>query len=196
MFDLRNHGESEYSNNKQCGVGMFEYHDVIGAMRYIKSRDDLKNLEIGFVSFCTGANATIVAMSKEKEVMADAKCLLAVQPVTLETFVRSYIKSSFTKLGVWTVFPLVKRFINWQCKYKAIDQSPRDYVKDINVPVLYIQARSDPWTELSDVENFYEKSPEPKELFILEGDLERFDTYNYVGEQPEKMLSFLENNWK
>jgi len=34
--------------------------------------------------------------------------------------------------------------------------SPRDYVEDIPVPVLYVQVRRDPWTDPSDVQSFYD----------------------------------------
>ena len=64
-----------------------------------------------------------------------------------------------------------------------------------NCPILYLQAKTDPWTELTDIKSFYEASPNPKELLILDGDLERFDTYNYFGAHPEKMISFLNENW-
>ncbi|MBY9007656.1 MAG: hypothetical protein KGD63_12975 [Candidatus Lokiarchaeota archaeon] len=45
-----------------------------------------------------------------------------------------------------------------------------------------------------DIKNFYNNSPDPKELSILDGDMERFDTYNYFGEHLEKMISFLKEN--
>ena len=66
--------------------------------------------------------------------------------------------------------------------------SPRRFASDIEVPTLYIQAREDPWTELRDIEGFYEETAGPKELWLIDGIKKRFVTYNYVGENPERIL--------
>ena len=97
MFDFRNHGESDPDPNKGiAGVGLEEYKDVVAAMDYIKSRDELKSMNIGFVSFCMGANSTIIAMSKEPSTFANVKCMVAIQPVSMEVFVRTY-----AQIGSW-----------------------------------------------------------------------------------------------
>lgn len=49
----------------------------------------------------------------------------------------------------------------------------------------------DPWTDPSDVQSFYDRTPAPKEIFWIKGDLERFDGYNYLGDRPESMIEFL-----
>jgi hypothetical protein len=59
------------------------------------------------------------------------------------------------------------------------------------VPTLYVQARNDPWTELSDIEGFYRDTPITKEFFWIENTKHRFESYAYFGEQPEKMLEWL-----
>ena len=69
--------------------------------------------------------------------------------------------------------------------------SPSGYVKDLKVPVLYVQARNDPWTELSDVQGFFDKSPEPKEFYWIENTKHRFESYSYFQEKPEVMLEWL-----
>ena len=72
--------------------------------------------------------------------------------------------------------------------------SPGEYVKDIGVPVLYVQVKSDPWTVPGDVEDFYNKTGAPKELFWIEGEKHRFDGYNYFGNTPERLLEFLKKH--
>jgi alpha/beta superfamily hydrolase len=84
MFDFRNHGESEAA---VTGVGLNEYQDVLGAVTYIQQRSDLTNPKIGFVSFCMGANSTIVALSKGAELVKNVKFLVAIQPVSASVFV-------------------------------------------------------------------------------------------------------------
>jgi pimeloyl-ACP methyl ester carboxylesterase len=192
MFDFRNHGESDPSpNGGKAGVGLEEYQDVLAAMDYIQNSDQLKNMELGFVSFCMGANSTIIAMSKQSDSFKNVKCLVAVQPISMEVFVRTYFKKRFTSFGAKLLLPMVKLFVNWQSKYRLEDMSPASYVKDIKVPTLYVQTRNDPWTELRDIRGFYENTPSTKEFFWLEGFNHRFQGYQYFGDNPEKMLWWL-----
>ncbi|MCW4010495.1 MAG: alpha/beta fold hydrolase [Candidatus Bathyarchaeota archaeon] len=192
MFDFRNHGESDPSpNGGKAGVGLEEFKDVSAAMDYIQGSSDLKDKDVGFVSFCMGANSTIIAMSKNPEKFEKVKCLVAVQPISMEVFVDSYFEKRFTAAGASLLLPTVKRFVNWQSKHRLQDMSPAGFVKDIKVPTLYVQTRNDPWTKPSDIRGFYENTKAPKEFFWLEGLTHRFQGYQYFGDKPEEMLSWL-----
>ena len=85
--------------------------------------------------------------------------------------------------------------INEQVKKIAGDgfeeMSPSKYISKIKAPIMYVQVRNDAWTEPADVQSFYDKTTSEKELFWIEGDLERFDGYNYFGSKPEKMIGWL-----
>lgn len=192
MFDFRNHGESGSSpNGGKAGVGLEEYQDVLAAMSYIQNSNELKDKEVGFVSFCMGANSTIIAMSRNPDSFRNIKCLVAVQPISMEVFVRTYLKKRFSSFGGKLLFPVVKAFVNWQSKYPLESMSPASFVKDIEVPTLYVQTRNDPWTEQSDIRGFYENTRATKEFFWLEGLTHRFQGYQYFGDNPEKMLGWL-----
>ncbi|MBN1313106.1 MAG: alpha/beta hydrolase [Anaerolineae bacterium] len=190
MFDFRNHGKSDRAIT---GVGLEEYKDVLGAIEYIRQLPPLNEPQIGFVSFCMGANATIVALSKGEELVEDIKFLVAVQPISASVFVRSYMKKVYTPLSLFLI-PIVDKLVQWRGGYALDAMSPLDYVKDLKVPTLYIQAREDPWTELSDIEGFYQATQAPKEFWWLEGKMKRFEAYNYVGKHPDRMLEFI-NKW-
>jgi esterase/lipase len=70
--------------------------------------------------------------------------------------------------------------------------SPADYAKDIKVPTIYVQARNDPWTELSDIKGFYQNTPDnPKDFFWIENTNHRFETYLYFQTRPVIMLEWL-----
>lgn len=192
MFDFRNHGESDSSpNGGKTGVGLEEYQDVLAAMSYIQSSSELKDKEVGFVSFCMGANSTIIAMSKNPDSFRNVKCLVAVQPISMEVFARTYLKRRFSSFGGKLLFPVVKAFVNWQSKYPLESMSPASFVQDIQVPTLYVQTRGDPWTEPSDIMSFYENTKAAKEFFWIEGLTHRFQGYQYFGDNPEKMLGWL-----
>jgi uncharacterized protein len=193
MFDFRNHGESSPDpNHGIAGVGLKEYQDVVGALHYIQGRDDLKNADIGFVSFCMGANSTIIAMSKEPEAFKNVKCLFAVQPISMGVFIRTYMGKLFTPWGAGLLLPMVKQCIVWRGASPLDRMSPRDYAKDIKVPTMYVQARNDPWTQLSDIEGFFKSTPDnPKEFFWIENTVHRFESYRYFQDKPEKMLEWV-----
>ena len=41
-------------------------------------------------------------------------------------------------------------------------------VKDIKIPMLYVQAKNDPWTELSDILSFYDNTKVKNEFYWIE----------------------------
>jgi pimeloyl-ACP methyl ester carboxylesterase len=186
-FDFRNHGESDHG---LTGVGLNEYQDVLGALRYLEGRPDLAGADLGLVSFCMGANSTIVAMGREPDAFSKARCLVAIQPISMAVFVRSYLRSTYTALGT-VVLPLTDRIRRWLGGYPFEAMSPRAYVKDIAVPTLYVQGKVDPWTELEDIEGFYNATLAQKEFWWLDTDC-RPAAYQYVGEHPQRMIEFID----
>ena len=188
-FDFRNHGESDQANDGVCGVGYYEWQDVVGAIHYIQKSSELKGKTIGFVSHCMGANATIIAMGKEVKLFKDVKAVVAVQPVSMNVFVPHYLKAKMPVFKNKT--PQINEEIKVLTGFGLEDMSPSKYIEDINVPVFYVQVVNDAWTDLADIQSFYDNTTAPKEFFWIEGDLERFDGYNYFGKNPDKMLDFL-----
>jgi pimeloyl-ACP methyl ester carboxylesterase len=188
MFDFRNHGESD---GGLTGVGLTEYQDVLGAIAYVKSCPSLRSPQIGLVGFCMGANASIVALSKGKggELVEDVKFLVAVQPVSVSVFLRRYMSNVYTPLSLY-LMPIVDRFVQWRGGFAFREMTPLPYAKDVKVPTLVIQAREDPWFEVSDVEGVYNAVAGPKDLWWIEGKMRRFEAYNDVCEHPERIIAF------
>jgi esterase/lipase len=88
--------------------------------------------------------------------------------------------------------PIVKKWVVWRGANPLNKMSPADYAKDIKVPTMYVQARNDPWTELSDIKGFYQNTPDnPKDFVWIENTKHRFETYLYFQTRPEKMLEWL-----
>jgi len=191
-FDFRNHGESDKSpNGGKTGVGLEEYKDVVAALDFIHGRADLRPMAVGFVSFCMGANSTIIGMSKKPEQFTNVKCLVAVQPISMSVFVTTFTRRKFTPLGAALFLPMIKKFTEWQSGFPFTATSPRDYVKNIKVPTLYVQTKNDPWTDLRDIKSFYENTPTTKEFFWIENTQHRFEGYSYFQDHPGKMLDWL-----
>jgi pimeloyl-ACP methyl ester carboxylesterase len=192
FFDLRNHGESGHSESGKVFVGLDEYKDVKAVMNYIKSKPDLQNKKKAFFSMCTGANATIIAMENQPELFQDIECLLALQPVAANHFIWNMVKNLYTIFSAIIVVPFVTIISRiWSGKWYS-EMSPLNYCKSITCPVYFIQAKTDKWASLEDIQLFYDNSPEPKEILFVEEehDLHRFDMYNYFGEKPEIMLNY------
>lgn len=191
-FDLRNHGKSD---DGITGNGLSEYQDVLGAVNYINDRADLKVEEIGFVCFCMGAASTMTALSKGKDQLTNARFLVAIQPVTSSVFFRSYMKAVYTPLSLLLI-PIVDKIVQLRGGYAFEEMAPGRFCKDIDIPTMYIQAKEDPWTDLDDIRSFYESTPGAEELWLIEGEMGRFDAYNYVGEHPERVLDFVVRHFK
>jgi pimeloyl-ACP methyl ester carboxylesterase len=186
MFDFRNHGES---GRGLTGIGLTEYQDVLGAVEYAKSRPSLRAPQIGFISFCMGANSTIVALSKGRELVKDIKFLVAVQPISVSVFFRRYMSNVYTPLSLYLI-PIVDRFVQWRGGFAFKEMSPLAYARDVKAPTLVIQAREDPWFEVSDVEGVYDALAGPKDLWWIEGKMRRFEAYNHVCKKPERIITF------
>ena len=198
FFDLRNHGESGKSKSGKVYVGLNEYKDVNAVMKYINSKPDLKNKKKGFFSMCTGANATIIGMHNNPELYQDVECLFALQPVAANHFIWNLVVNLYTVISAIFVIPfvfLISRI--WSGKWFS-EMSPLDYCKTITCPVFFVQAKTDKWASLKDIQKFYENSPEPKKILFVEEDykLHRFDMYNYFGKKPKIMLKYFEENMK
>jgi pimeloyl-ACP methyl ester carboxylesterase len=186
-FDFRNHGASD---DGITGVGLNEYQDVLGALSYLERRTDLTEAELGLVGFCMGANATIIALSKDPSRFSMARCLIAIQPISMSVFVRSYVRSTYSRMSM-IVLPLMELIRRLLGGHPLEEMSPREYIKDITLPTLYVQGRVDPWTELSDIQSFYEATSAPKKLLWLETTRARPEAYQYVGENPQPLIEFI-----
>jgi hypothetical protein len=110
----------------------------------------------------------------------------------MEVFVRTYAKKLFTPVIAALLLPMIKRFIIWRGGQPIETMSPANYVKDLKVPTKYVQARHDPWTELSDIQGFYNNTPDnPKEFYWIEDTTHRFESYSYFQDKPEVMLEWV-----
>jgi pimeloyl-ACP methyl ester carboxylesterase len=198
FFDLRNHGESGKSNSGRVYVGLDEYKDVIAVMKYINKNPELKNMKKGFFSMCTGANATIIAMHKQPELFQDIECLLALQPVAANHFIWNLVKNLYTVASAILVYPIVTLISRlWSGRWYS-EMSPLKYCKDITCPVFFVQAKTDKWATLNDIQLYFDNSPEPKEILFVEENypLHRFDMYNYFGEKPDILLNYFKRYLK
>jgi alpha-beta hydrolase superfamily lysophospholipase len=184
-YDLRNHGESGGANQGICGIGMFEYQDAIGAMNYIKSHPELSKMKLGFLSHCTGGNATLKAIATEPELFKDVKALVVPQPCNM-----AYLVDTFSQMfGVAEYKEAIDEEMVKLGGLKAAEMNPYPFAPNISIPTLISQVKDDTWTKPEDVQKTFDLIPtKDKKLVWIEGANRRFDGYNYFGEHPEEMI--------
>lgn len=186
-YDIRNHGRSGMGSGGVNGHGVMEYRDVIGSLRYAKSRPDTKDMKVALYSRCLGANATIVGMHKHPREFADVKALIALQPVSPAVFVEKAMENQKIANGV----ELFDAAFHRRTGFHLADVWPMEYAKSVTVPTLVAQVRNDFLTKPSNVQQIYDTiSSKDKRLFWIEGTDQRFQGYNYFGQHPQLVLEW------
>jgi len=104
------------------------------------------------------------------------------------------LRSVYTPLSLYLV-PIIDRIARWRGGFPLKDMSPLQYAQDVEIPTLIIQAREDPWTELADTQAYYQALAGPKELWLIDGIQRRFETYNFVGENTERIVEFIRQHF-
>lgn len=193
-YDLRNFGHSGSANAQSCSAGRYESRDVIGSLKYVRQRPDLKDMTVGLFSRCLGCNSTMWAMHLYPEAFKDGsvRCMLGPQPVS----VRAIQERNFQREGI----PLSKmedldRHLRIQTSFGLDDLSPVKAAKSVSVPTFLYQVHDDVMTKPEDVQQIYDNIPvQDKELFWINGTTRRWDGYKYFQEQPQKFLAWLDKH--
>ncbi|QHF44875.1 alpha/beta hydrolase [Pseudomonas sp. S35] len=188
IYDMRNHGRSGTGSGGINGHGVLEYRDVIGSMRYAKSRADTRKMRTALYSRCLGANASIVGMHKHPDEFAHIKAMIALQPVSPAVFVATAVENQKIANGV-ALFDVA---LHRRTGYHLADVWPMEYAKSVKLPTLVAQVRADFLTKPSNVQEIYDTiSSKDKTLFWIEGTDQRFEGYNYFGKNPKLVLDWL-----
>lgn len=187
-YDMRNHGRSGTGSGGINGHGVLEYRDVIGSIRYAKSRADTRNMRTALYSRCLGANASIVGMHKHPEAFAHIKAMIALRPVSPAVFVATAVENQKIANGV----ALFDAALHRRTGYHLADVWPMEYAKAVKLPTLVAQVRTDFLTKPSNVQEIYDTiSSQDKTLFWIEGTDQRFEGYNHFGKNPTLVLDWL-----
>jgi len=186
-YDLRNHGKSAASNGGFASIGHHEWQDAVGAMNYVRSRVDLAGKEVALVSHCMGANASIRAMALKPELFGHVKVMVAVQPIHMKYMAEKIV----AMYGGGVDLQAVDQAIQNLAGFSLYEMSPYAHLSQLRVPVLYSQVREDALTSPEDLQYIFDQTPTEKKLLWIDGKLNRFDGYNYYGQQPQEMLAWL-----
>lgn len=187
MYDFRNHGNSAQGTCPWITWGPEEHKDVIAAVDYITQRPDYKDCSIGLLSICMGQSATTLAYGLPNGLQnyAAIKAMVVVQPLSYAKFVKAFGIPNF----------LAKRANKVIEKRTNIDFSTNTFmpnVKNISVPTMVIQNKNDPWTDLEEVKEYYLQLKVEKEMFWINAPNKRAAAYDWIGKNPESILSWFD----
>ena len=187
MFDLRNHGES--AAKPPVMFGLQEARDLLGALAYLKDRDDVNADKVGVVGFSMGANTLLYALPYTQDIKAG----VAVQPTTPSIFAEGYADYLLGALGK-VVMPLAEMFYVAAGGIRLGDYRPAAAAAGAgDTPLLFVQGDGDRWGSVADVEGMAASAPEGGKALVVES-AHRFDGYQYVLDHPDEVLTFFEEN--
>ena len=89
-YDLRNHGNSGAANGGICGIGRYEWRDVVGAQTYVQNHTKLSTMKVALYNRCTGGNAAYEAMYRLPELFKDVKCFFGPLTVSMTALMTSF----------------------------------------------------------------------------------------------------------
>jgi uncharacterized protein len=176
-------------NSSLAGIGLTEYRDVIGSLRYAANRPDTKGMKKALLSVCLGADSTAVAWSKHPDEFSEIQAMVMLQPVSCKYIVEEFVKGIGMDDG-YEKFDKAER-----TGFHLSEQSPLEHVKAVTVPTLVAQVHDDTMTRPQDVQDIYDAIPVvEKNLYWIEGTDRRFDGYNFFGVHPELPIEWFDKH--
>jgi fermentation-respiration switch protein FrsA (DUF1100 family) len=159
-FDFRAHGLSE---GRFTSVGHHETNDVLGAVAYAKSRQEVDPQRIAVIGFSMGAAATIQAAARCQDiavVVADSSYASFVDAVR-------YSFQMITRVPHFPIAPVAMRWAKWLVNVDANQLRPIDVIGRIAPrPVLITHGELDEIVPVRHAHALFKAAGEPKELWI------------------------------
>lgn len=184
LFDFQAHGETE---GDVISFGVLESRDAAAAVTYVRGRFPDKRVAV--IGSSLGGAAALLG---DGPIQVDALVLEAVYP-TIEEALENRLAMRLGRPGA-----LLAPLFLWQLKPRlgvaSGDLRPIDRIDEVECPLLIINGSRDRHTTPQQARALYQRAPEPKSLWIVEGaahvDLDRFAGPRY----EERILSFLEKH--
>jgi len=187
MFDQRNHGESAAIPPFTFGVE--ESKDVLGAIAYVKSRQEVNAERLGLVGFSAGGNAVLFTLPQT----TDVRAVSVVQPMTPAIFASRYGRHTLGPLST-VVQPIAEAIYRANGGLAFAGVRPGSAATHSgDIPVLYIQGNGDPWGSAADVAQMAASTPHASGPLFVEA-AHRFDGYQYLIDNPKIATAFFEQH--
>jgi pimeloyl-ACP methyl ester carboxylesterase len=179
--DHRNFGDSP-----TAGVvtgGWLESRDVLGALDYLETRDDIDMNRVGAIGFSQGGATLMFAGPQTDRI----KAAIAVQPTTPTVFTPNYARALMGPLAL-IVAPLSQMFYSLAGGPSLSFIKPALAVAGARFPFLFIQGTGDRWGSQADVAHMASMAPQGTAIFPETS--HRFEGYTWVLDHPEVTMDF------
>ncbi|CAI6094644.1 unnamed protein product [Clonostachys chloroleuca] len=187
-YEYRNHGDSDstYAHT----LGLLESQDMVAALNYVHSREDIKNMKIGLFSKCVGANSNLHAYRLHPEAFEGVKAQVFAQPLT----VRVRLSRVLELLGISLDYmPAVDNSLYNATNFRFEDYELVPSASLVQIPTFVYQVHDDFNTLPSDVQSVYDAMPiEDKSLYWITGTDRRWDAYSWFQEHPEQVVAWFD----
>lgn len=209
-FDFRAHGE--HTSDQVCTFGKEEAFDVIGAVKYLRSRPETKDTPIIAYGFSMGAASAIEAQSlvgnlfsamildcpfdSSENLLKRGLSHLSIRlfgyeiPLPGRGILQKYAYTPIVQSFVKVVLKTVAKMDALQVNTKIMPVEPVTSIEKVNVPCFFITCKNDEKVSVDAVVSVYAAAKGYKRLWITNG-RRHFDSYFY---NPEK-YSYKVNNF-
>ncbi len=187
-YDERNFGLSGAANGGLNSGGRFEARDVIGSLKYVRGRSDLRDMSVALFSRCNGANATLYAIHSDPRAFDEVRCMLLCQPLSI----RSVLTRELEMMGMPGRIDQLEREIQLVASCTFDEMSPNLWARSVHLPTFIYQVHDDLMTTPADVQATFDAIPtDHKKLHWIHGSQARWDGYLEFQRRPESMLEWL-----
>jgi hypothetical protein len=183
---------SGQANGGVSGLGQFECRDVVGSVRYAKSRADLASMKVGLYSRCMGSISTVIALSRWPDEFTHIKAALFLNIVSGRAFIEK--GAEMINADPEKAARQLDERLHELTGFHLDEETPLPYAKDVTIPTMMAQIRRDFLinAEKDGNEIFNALGTKEKELFWIEGSNQRFYAYNYFGQHPERLIGWFD----
>lgn len=196
-YDMRNHGLSGAGQHGGNTSGLFEARDVVGSIRYVRSRPDTAHMQIALFSRCNGANSTLAAMWQYPAEFDGVRSLLAPQPVTTHIVVgRQLALAGVPEDKIDDALARLDEQLRIRTSVGFAARDTREWAKGAVIPTFLYQVRDDVLTVPADVQAMYDNLPmSDKKLLWIENTSVRWDGYLEFQRRPRPGLEWFASHW-
>ncbi|TDN92914.1 hypothetical protein [Microbacterium sp. BK668] len=185
-FDLANHGES--GDRRPLTFGPWEGRDFVGAVTYLRSRDDVIADRIGAIGMAAGGNTVLYGAPEALPLRA----LLIVQPTKLTVFNDNFARDQLGRFG--SVVARSMDVVYW------LRRAPLPSRQNPAIPaarvrgatVQYVQGVGDPWGTIAVVEDISAATPHSLGVIRYPSPPGRYEGYRYVMDDTADVVGFFD----
>lgn len=162
VFDFRGAGESE---GTYVSLGYYERYDILGAVHYLQTRNDVDNDNIMGFGFSMGGSALVFAQAEES--VFSALILDSVYSSLYQNVARR-----FNKVYHLPKFPFATSltfFGGILFGTNGFSIAPTKYIEQIYIPLFIIQGTEDEGVFVEDALFLFQHANKPKRVWIVDG---------------------------